>query len=130
VRALASLPEIADRPIPLLGFSRGAVMALAAAAEQEPLVGPVAVLGGVSDMFLTYEERVDLRRMLRRVVGHPKRDADAYAYRSPVCWAERIDRPVFIVHGTADSQVGVQHARLLAEKLAALDKPHALKLYD
>lgn len=130
VLALAKLPEVIDQPIPLLGFSRGSVMALAAATMEEPVIGPVAVLGGVSDMFLTYEERVDLRRMLRRVVGHPGRDPEAYEYRSPVCWAERIRRPVFIVHGTADSQVGVQHARSLAEKLTDLGKPHAFKLYD
>lgn len=105
-------------------------MALAAATADDPAIGPVAVLGGVSDMFLTYEERVDLRRMLRRVVGRPDRDREAYEYRSPVCWAERIRRPVLILHGTADTQVGVQHARRLAEKLAGLDKPHAVKLYD
>lgn len=130
VRALASMPGILARPIPLIGFSRGSVMALAAAAEDESAVGPVAVLGGVTDMFLTYEERVDLRRMLRRVVGHPKKDPAAYEYRSPVRWAERINRPVLIVHGTADPLVGVKHARLLAEKLAALGKPHSLRLLE
>ena len=31
------------------------------------------IWGGVSDIHLMYEERVDLRGMLRRMVGHPKR---------------------------------------------------------
>lgn len=130
VRALAALPDILPRPIPLLGFSRGSVMALAAATEGEEAVGPVAVLGGVSDMFLTYEERVDLRRMLRRVVGHPRKDPEAYRFRSPLCWAERIGRPVLILHGTDDPLVGVEHARRLAKTLTALGKPCELRLFD
>lgn len=130
VKALAAMPQIRRQPIPLVGFSRGAVMALAAAAEGDAGIGPVAVWGGVSDMFLTYRERVDLRRMLRRVVGHPQKDSAAYERRSPVCWVEQIHRPVLILHGTADRQVGVLHARLLAEKLEACGKPYAMCLYD
>lgn len=129
IKVLLSVPEAAPGKVPLLGFSRGAIMALRAAREC-PEVGPVAVWGGVSDLFDTYEERVDLRRMLRRVVGHPRKHPLAYEERSPRRWADRIDNPVLIVHGTEDVQVGVRHAHGLAEALEAAGKTYAMRLYD
>ncbi|UQZ86546.1 Alpha/beta hydrolase family protein [Paenibacillus konkukensis] len=99
ITLVRSLPEVKRGPVPLIGFSRGAMMALLAA-KQCPDAGPVVVWGGVSDLFHTYEERVDLRRMLKRVVGHPRKQSEAYEERSPVYWLERISVPVMIVHGT------------------------------
>ncbi|WP_333474299.1 alpha/beta hydrolase family protein [Paenibacillus gyeongsangnamensis] len=124
-----SLPEVRPGRVALIGFSRGAVMAMLAAKER-PGTGPVVVWSGVSDMFDTYEERVDLRRMLKRVVGHPRKDAEAYERRSPVYWAEAIPVPVLIVHGTADSQVSVGQARKLAAALERAGKDYAMDLYD
>ena len=123
------LDEIRPEPVPLLGFSRGAVMALLTARDCDG-VGPVAVWGGVSDMWLTYEERVDLRRMLRRVVGHPRKDMADYLSRSPVCWAQDIRSPVMIVHGTKDEQVGVEHAYRLQKALTAAGKPPFMHIVE
>ncbi|MDM5686253.1 phosphoenolpyruvate carboxykinase (ATP), partial [Staphylococcus aureus] len=39
---------------------------------------------GVSDIDLMYEERVDLRGMLRRMIGHPKKDRAAYEARQAI----------------------------------------------
>ncbi|WP_375295436.1 alpha/beta hydrolase family protein [Paenibacillus doosanensis] len=129
ITLVRSLPEVKRGPVPLIGFSRGAMMALLAA-KQCPDAGPVVVWGGVSDLFHTYEERVDLRRMLKRVVGHPRKQSEAYEERSPVYWLERISVPVMIVHGTADSQVGVAQARKLAEGLERAGKDYAMELYE
>ncbi|MEK8127765.1 prolyl oligopeptidase family serine peptidase [Paenibacillus filicis] len=129
ITMVRALPESAPGPVALIGFSRGAMMALLAARECQD-AGPVVVWGGVSNLFDTYEERVDLRRMLKRVVGHPKKQLEAYEDRSPVYWAERIHVPVLIVHGTADEQVDVGHARQLALALEAAGKDYAMELYD
>ncbi|WP_245954597.1 alpha/beta hydrolase family protein [Paenibacillus flagellatus] len=129
IRLLRGLPGTKPDPVMLIGFSRGALMALLAAKECEG-VGPVVVWGGVSDLLLTYEERIDLRRMLKRVVGHPKKDRDRYETRSPVCWAEHIRSPVLIVHGSVDEHVGVEHAHRLAKALEAADKPYTMHLYE
>jgi dipeptidyl aminopeptidase/acylaminoacyl peptidase len=129
ITLVQSLPEVEPGPIPLIGFSRGAIMALLAARLCEG-VGPVVVWGGVSDLFETYEERVDLRRMLKRVVGNPRKQPEAYESRSPVCWIEEIKAPVLIVHGTLDAQVSVTHARKLAEGLEAAGKDYAMELYE
>lgn len=130
IRLLRELPETDGRPVSLVGFSRGAIMAMMAARDVPDDVAAVAVWSGVSDLLLTYEERVDLRRMLKRVVGHPVKDAEAYRERSPVYWADAISAPVLIVHGTADDNVGAEHARRLAGALAAAGKPHEVLLCE
>jgi dipeptidyl aminopeptidase/acylaminoacyl peptidase len=128
IRLLSSLPETNSDPIPLIGFSRGAIMALLAAKECD-CVGPVVVWGGVSDLLLTYEERVDLRRMLKRVVGHPRKDEEAYRSRSPICWADQIGSPVLIIHGSDDEHVGVEHAHRLAKAMELAGKPVTMNIY-
>ena len=130
LRLMRSLPEVDPSPLSLIGFSRGAIMALCAAAECREQLGAVAVWGGVSDLTLTYEERVDLRRMLRRVVGHPKKQPEQYERRSPRLWAQHIDSPVLIIHGSEDEQVSVKHAYLLADSLEKAGKVYAMQIYD
>lgn len=129
VTMVQSLPEVEPGPVPLIGFSRGALMAMLAAKEC-PNPGPVVVWGGVSDLLDTYEERVDMRRMLKRVVGHPKKQTEAYEARSPVYWIDQVRVPVLIIHGTADPQVSVRHARKLALALEAAGKDYTMELYE
>ncbi|WP_375790246.1 alpha/beta hydrolase family protein [Paenibacillus agricola] len=129
ITLVQSLPEVKPGPVPLIGFSRGGFMALLAAKQCEG-AGPVVFWGGVSDLFATYEERVDLRRMLKRVVGHPRKDEEAYKSRSPVYWIQEIHVPVLIVHGTEDTLVSVSHAWTLAEGLKQAGKPYKIELYE
>ncbi|MBE1445038.1 alpha/beta hydrolase family protein [Paenibacillus sp. OAS669] len=129
ITLVQSLPEVKPGKVPLIGFSRGALMAMLAARQCDQ-AGPVVVWGGVSDLLDTYEERVDLRRMLKRVVGHPRKQIDAYKARSPVYWLQELNVPILIVHGTADTQVSVSHARKLAEGLEQAGKDYAMELYD
>lgn len=129
IRVIQSLEEVLPGPVSLIGFSRGAMMAMLAAKECEG-VGPVVVWGGVSDLLDTYEERVDLRRMLKRVVGHPKKERESYIARSPYYWADQIQSPVLIIHGSKDPLVGVGHARKLAEALERAGKDYTMEVYD
>ncbi len=55
----------------MVGFSRGGLQGLLT--FQDLPVTSYTIWGGVSDIDLMYEERVDLRGMLRRMIGHPKR---------------------------------------------------------
>lgn len=129
ITLIQSLPEVSPGKVPLIGFSRGALMAMLAARYCNQ-AGPVVIWGGVSDLFDTYEERVDLRRMLKRVVGHPRKQSEAYEDRSPVYWLDELNVPILIVHGTADSQVSVAQARKLAEGLERAGKDYAMELYE
>jgi dipeptidyl aminopeptidase/acylaminoacyl peptidase len=129
IKVVQALDEVQPGPVSLIGFSRGALMAMQAAKECEG-VGPVVVWGGVSDLLDTYEERVDLRRMLKRVVGHPVKQNEAYLQRSPYYWAEQVRSPILIIHGTKDPLVGVGQARKLAEALERAGKDYSMELYD
>lgn len=129
ITMMKSLPEVKPGLVPLIGFSRGSIMALSAAKACQG-VGPVVVWGGVSDLFDTYEERVDLRRMLKRVVGHPRKQIDAYQSRSPVYWVDALKVPIMIVHGTSDALVPVRHAWKLAEGLKRSGKDFAMELHE
>lgn len=127
--ALRTLKGVDCKRISTYGFSRGGVMALFAAMECEGMLAAV-VWGGVSDMFLTYEERVDLRRMLRRLVGHPRKQEEAYRYRTPLFRVNEIACPVLIIHGTADENVGIEHAHRLAQALTQTGKQHEIWLAE
>jgi dipeptidyl aminopeptidase/acylaminoacyl peptidase len=122
IRWLSGLPFADADRISVMGFSRGSINAVKAAVESDK-VRKLVVWGGVSDLAKTYEERADLRRMLRRVVGgSPSKAPESYAGRSPVALAPRIECPVLVIHGTRDAQVDFSHGTALYERLKKLGK--------
>lgn len=129
IPVVRSIPEAKPNKIALFGFSRGAMMAMRTAKVSDE-IGSIVLWGGVSDLFLTYEERTDLRKMLKRVVGHPDKQPEVYIERSPVFWADQIEQPIYIVHGTKDEQVSVEHAHRLIEILKRQRKMVKYSLYD
>lgn len=118
---LKSLPRV--REVHIFGFSRGGVMALLTALEF-PETASVVTWGGVSDMSLTYMERKDLRRMMKRVIGGtPQKFPDRYQSRTPLYSLDKLTAPVLIIHGVNDSNVSVEHAYRLERRLRLLEKP-------
>jgi dipeptidyl aminopeptidase/acylaminoacyl peptidase len=108
--------------IHIFGFSRGGVMALQTAIHF-PEAASVVTWGGVSDMELTYYEREDLRKMMKRVIGGtPNKYPDRYRMRTPLYDLERLQPPVLIIHGMRDQNVSVEHAFRLEKRLKELQK--------
>lgn len=106
----------------IFGFSRGGVMGLLTAIEF-PKAASVVSWGGVTDMFLTYEERLDLRRMMKRVIGGtPTKFPERYAWRTPLLDIDRLQAPVLIIHGLKDQNVSIEHSYQLESKLRANHK--------
>lgn len=129
-RLLQSLPFVNSEQISVMGFSRGAINATLAAVE-ETQVHRLILWSGVSDLAQTYEERVDLRRMLKRVLGgSPMKIPDAYHQRSPLYIANRILCPVLIIHGTQDIQVDIRHGINMYKKLKELGKMAEFHCYQ
>ncbi|WP_312469880.1 prolyl oligopeptidase family serine peptidase [Neobacillus sp.] len=117
---LKSLPRVRD--IHIFGFSRGGVMALLTGIHF-PDAASVVTWGGVSDMTLTYMERKDLRRMMKRVIGGtPEKYPERYQVRTPLYELEKLAAPVLIIHGVMDDNVSVEHAYRLERRLRSLDK--------
>lgn len=121
-RLLEQHSRVKPDAIHIFGFSRGGVMALWTGI----LCGNAASIvtwGGVSDMFLTYVERVDLRRMMKRVIGGtPTKYPDRYEYRTPLFSIDKLSAPVLIIHGVRDDNVSIEHAYRLEKVLKAHDK--------
>lgn len=125
---LKSLPRV--RRVHIFGFSRGGVMALMTGIHF-PDAASVVTWGGVSDMSLTYRERLDLRKMMKRVIGGtPDKYPDRYEERTPLYQLEQMTAPVLIIHGVKDHNVSVKHAYRLERRLRALHKPVECWYFD
>lgn len=119
---LKSHPAVINQRIHIFGFSRGGVMALLTGIYRNDAAS-IVTWGGVSDMVLTYEERKELRRMMKRVIGgSPKTAPKAYEYRTPLYELENLQAPVLIIHGELDGNVSIEHAWRLELRLQALEK--------
>lgn len=125
---LISLPWV--EKVHIFGFSRGGLMALLTAIEF-PETASVVTWGGVTDMFLTYVERKDLRRMMKRVIGgSPKKVPNRYKFRTPLYQIENLKAPVLLIHGRNDRNVSVEHSYRLEKRLKELDKPVVSWYFD
>ena len=121
IKLLREHPRTRSDQIHVFGFSRGGVMGLLTGIYCD--VSSIVTWGGVSDMFLTYVERVDLRRMMKRVIGgSPKKYPERFQVRTPLYEMERLQAPVLIIHGGNDLHVSVEHAYRLEKRLRELDK--------
>ncbi|MDT8859308.1 prolyl oligopeptidase family serine peptidase [Alkalihalobacillus sp. MEB130] len=112
---MKSLPEVNSNSLHILGFSRGGVMALLTGIHR-PETTSVTCWNGVSDMVLTYEERIDLRKMMKRVIGGtPNKYPERYAWRTPLHMLRELQANVLIIHGEKDEHVSIEHAYRLEE---------------
>ncbi|MBD1380227.1 alpha/beta hydrolase family protein [Metabacillus arenae] len=122
VELLKEHPRVNPERIHVFGFSRGGVMALLTAIHEQK-IRSVVTWGGVSDMFLTYIERKDLRRMMKRVIGGPPtKFPERYKWRTPLYQLEKLSAPTLIIHGRKDKNVSPQHAYKLENRLKELNK--------
>ena len=104
------------------GFSRGGLMALWTAILRNDIAS-VVTWAGVSDVEWTYEERLDMRKGLKRIIGGtPSKYPERYAYRTPLYEIENIDAPVLIIHGTNDEHVDISHGYKLKAALQSAGK--------
>ncbi|MFY4777261.1 alpha/beta hydrolase family protein [Metabacillus sp. RGM 3146] len=119
---LKNHPKTAEGRIHVFGFSRGGVMALLTGIHDHDVCSAVT-WGGVSDMELTYYEREDLRRMMKRVIGGtPAKYPERYKWRTPLYSLEQLLAPVLIIHGEQDGNVSFDHAVKLEKRLKELGK--------
>jgi dipeptidyl aminopeptidase/acylaminoacyl peptidase len=116
-------PKVNKDRIHVFGFSRGGVMALFTAII-DPTIRSIVSWGGVTDMALTYQERLDLRRMMKRVIGGtPNKVPEEYNRRTPLFSVDKIQAPVLLIHGKQDLNVTIEHSLRLEKRLRELGKP-------
>jgi len=123
IHAVEVLKQFIQIPrIHLYAFSRGGIMALWTAIIRDDITSVVS-WAGVSDAALTYDERKDMRRMMKRVIGgSPSNHQSLYDDRTPLNQIHHIHAPVLIIHGEQDEHVGLKHAELLEDELKSKRK--------
>ncbi|WP_414042564.1 alpha/beta hydrolase family protein [Macrococcus sp. EM39E] len=108
-------------PLHFIGFSRGGIQGLVT--YQASKVTSFITWGGVSSIYYMYNERQDLRGMLKRIIG-PITNKVEYDKREGLALIKADSPPIMIIHGTADKQVNVAHGKMLEERLISLGVYH------
>ena len=113
----------------MIGGSRGGMMTYMAC-RQDSRIKKAVVLSGISDLFLTYEERPDMRGIERNIGGTPESVPEEYEKRSAVYWADEIQCPLLLIHSKLDKLVSYQHAEKMVEALEKAGKEYTLITYE
>ena len=135
VPILRSLPNVDDDRIGMVGYSRGGMMTYLALKEQSlggaGDIKAACTVGAITDLFMTARLSQDMLSgvLVPLIGGTPEEVPEKYEARSAVCWADKIDVPLLIMHGEADSRVSVEQAKELARQLEKLDKAYSLMTY-
>ena len=130
LRIMKGLPFVNQEKISIMGFSRGSINATQAAITMAN-INKLVVWSGVSDLIKTYDERVDLRRMFKRVIGGtPRKLPHSYEERSPIHMVHQIQCPTLVIHGTKDEQVLVHHGENMFKTLKEFGKDVSYHRYE
>lgn len=122
VYAVDVLKQFSLERVHLFAFSRGGLMALWIAILRNDITS-IVTWAGVSDIFLTYVERKDMRRMMKRVIGGtPTNHREAYEKRNVLAHTHEIGAATLIIHGGLDTNVSVEHAKVLENALVGNNK--------
>ena len=120
----------ADR-IVVKGGSYGGFMVLAALTEYPDRWAAGVDVVGIANFVTFLENTGSWRRQLREAeYGSLEEDREFLESISPVNRADRIEAPLFIIHGENDPRVPVGEAEQIAEAARENDVPVELRIYD
>lgn len=104
--------------VAIRGWSFGGYLAALAVLRR-----PDAVHAAIAGAPVT-EWRLYDTHYTERYLGHPDTDADAYDASSLLPHADRLERPLLLIHGLADDNVVAAHTLQLSSALLAAGAPH------
>ena len=85
-------------------------------------VGPVDLIGLINWRRKWKQESV--YQFYTRTIGDPKTEGELLRRHSPINFVERIQAPVFIIHGTRDPRVPIDQAKRFRRELERHGKPY------
>lgn len=115
----------------MLGHSRGGMMTYMSLRKSKTINAAVSI-AGVADIAQSGIERPEMEEQIYKkliIVPEDKRE-QAYIDRSACEWANEINVPLLLLHGTTDDRVHINHSLELAKKLSVFDKTHELVIYE
>ncbi len=116
----AEHPDLDLSRVGIRGWSFGGYLA-ALAVLRRPDVFRAAVAGAPVTDWALYDTHYT-----ERYLGRPDTDPAAYARSSLFTDAEKLERPLLVVHGLADDNVVVAHTLRLSSALLAAGRPHSV----
>lgn len=128
---LTEIPEADPTKIALLGWSRG-VMQSYLVAKQLPEIRTIISIAGNADVRDALKWRPAMERVYTaRIPDYEQNKAAELSKRSVVDWLDELpNRPILLIHGSADKQVNVEQSRVLSARLTARQHPHKLVIYQ
>jgi dipeptidyl-peptidase-4 len=122
VRGLAALgkkyPELDLSRVGIFGWSFGGYMS-AMAVMQRPDVFHAGIAGAPVADFRDYDTHYT-----ERYLGLPSQNKAGYDASSVLTYADKLQRPLLIIHGTADDNVYFLHSMKLCDALFRAGKPY------
>ena len=123
VEFLRGLPFVDGKRIGIYGWSYGGYMTL-----MSLMKAPEAFAAGVAGAPVTDWALYDTH-YTERYLSTPALNADGYRTSNVLQFAERLSRPLLLVHGMADDNVLFANSTALMKKLQDLQKPFDLMTY-
>ena len=123
VEFLRGLPFVDAKRIGIFGWSYGGYMTLMCL-MQAPDAFAVGVAGAPVTDWALYDTHYT-----ERYLSTPAANAEGYRLSNVLQYADRLSRPLLLVHGMADDNVLFAHSTALMKKLQDLQKPFDLMTY-
>ena len=123
---IATQPDLDSDRILVTGGSYGGYMSLAVATHYGDRIRASIDIVGISNFVTFLENTESYRRDLRRVEYGDERDPDMREFLlkiSPVNNADKIQKPLFVVHGANDPRVPLGEADQMAETVRQKNIP-------
>ena len=116
--AAAAHPEMDLRRVAIRGWSFGGYLAALAVLRRPDVFHAASAGAPVTD------ERLYDTHYTERYLGHPDENPDVYRRNSLIDDAEKLERPLLLIHGLADDNVVVGHTLRLSRALLEAGRPH------
>jgi len=118
--AAAECPDLDLSRVAIRGWSFGGYLA-ALAVLRRPDVFHAAIAGAPVTDWRLYDTHY-----AERYLGHPDEHPETYERSSIVTDAEKLERPLLLIHGLADDNVVAAHTLQLSSALLAAGRPHTV----
>jgi dipeptidyl-peptidase-4 len=125
---LKTLPYVDANRIGIWGLSYGGFFTLLALTDAPTTFAAAVDVAGVVDYRMYFEDPYKGGWTYSRIRS-PEESPKAYDVASPLSRAERITRPLLILHGTADVNVPYIESLRLTDTLLKLGKPFDFMTY-
>ncbi len=111
------------------GWSRGATMTYLTLKKQVT-VNAAILVAGPTDLILSEKERPEMAQVHNALIPNIQNNRETVLKeRSANEWADQLNVPMLIIHGTGDVRVSFHHAELISEKLKLFNKNFELLVY-